>query len=119
MLLAGEIPTDDTIVLSCHGDERGILVPEEPPVTQEDIRAHAHLPHKTVVNLGCLTGALAAAFRAAGTAAYIAPTDYPDGTAALAFVLNLFFLTSYNIPLPQAVHQAATLHPECEQFTLS
>ena len=54
----------------------------------------------TVINLGCLTGApgLADAFRAAGTAAYVAPTDYPDGNAALAFVTNLFLLRATRSP---------------------
>jgi hypothetical protein len=119
MLLAGEIPVGDTIVLSCHGDEGTILVPDEPPVTQDDLRIRARLHGKTVVNLGCETAAMAPAFRAAGTASYIAPTAQPDGSAALAFVTTLFFLRTYDIPLQQALHKATTLHPECEQFTLN
>ena len=107
-LLAGEIPTDETVVLSCHGDEAGILVPDEPAVTASDIRDHATLPGKTVLNLGCLTAALAPAFQTAGTTHYIAPTDYPDGTAALTFTTNLFFLRAHGIPLAEAVLRAAS-----------
>lgn len=118
-LLAGEIPTDDTVVLSCHGDEQGILVPEEPPITAADLRTHARLDGKTIVNLGCETHAMAAAFHAAGASHYIAPTDSPDGTAALAFVTNLFFLRTYDVPLDEAVRRAAAFHPECEQFQLN
>ncbi|GAA3130952.1 hypothetical protein JOF29_007537 [Kribbella aluminosa] len=117
-LLAGEIPTDETVILSCHGDERGILVPEEPPITAADIHTHAHLAGKTIINLGCETSHLAPAFRTAGTTHYVAPTASPDGTAALAFVTNLFFLRTYNSPLPEAVQRAAAFHPECEQFEL-
>jgi hypothetical protein len=118
-LLAGEIPTDNTVVLSCHGDEQGILVPDDPPSTDGDVRARAHLLGKTVINLGCLTATLAPAFHTAGTTHYIAPTNYPDGTAALAFVTNLFFLRTYDVPLAEAVRRAASFHPECEQFVLT
>ncbi|MBB5979590.1 hypothetical protein [Kribbella solani] len=119
-LLAGEIPTDNDVILSCHGDDRGILVPDEPPITPAEVRDHAHLDGKTVINLGCRTGAgdLPDAFRSAGTAAYVAPIDYPDGSAALAFVNNLYFLRTYDIPLDQAVQHAAAVHPECGQFQL-
>ncbi|MER7244933.1 hypothetical protein [Kribbella sp. NPDC000426] len=117
-LLSGEIPTDDIMILSCHGDEGGILVPGEPAITADDVREHGRLDGKTVVNLGCGTGAMSPAFRAAGTAAYVAPTEYPDGSAAIAFVGNLFFLRAYDVSLDEAVRRAAGFHPECEQFKL-
>ncbi|GAA1579175.1 hypothetical protein [Kribbella karoonensis] len=117
-LLSGDLPTDDTVVLSCHGDERGILVPEEAPITAVDLHTHAQFDGKTIVNLGCDTGRLAPAFHAAGARHYVAPTDSPEGTAALAFVTNLFFLRTCDIPLPEAVQRAAAFHPECEQFQL-
>jgi hypothetical protein len=119
-LLTGELPIDDVVILSCHGDEHGILIPDEPSITPADVREHARLDGKTVVSLGCHTGSrdLSAAFRAAGTAHYLAPSDYPDGTAALAFVGNLFFLRGYDVPLAEAVGRAAAFHPECEQFQL-
>ncbi|WP_427895728.1 hypothetical protein ACQHIV_17890 [Kribbella sp. GL6] len=118
-LLAGDLPTDDTVVLSCHGDDGTILVPEEPPITADDLRTHGQLAGKTIINLGCETGRLAPAFHAAGAAHYIAPSDAPDGTAALAFVTNFFFLRAYDVPLPEAVQRAAAFHPECGQFVLS
>ncbi|MFD7158793.1 hypothetical protein ACFV9C_29630 [Kribbella sp. NPDC059898] len=118
-LLAGDLPTDDTVVLSCHGDDGTILVPQEPPITADDVRTRAHLDGKTIINLGCETARLAPAFHQAGATHYIAPTAAPDGTAALAFVTNFFFLRTDNIPLPEAVHRAAAFHPECEQFVLT
>ncbi|MGZ0147395.1 hypothetical protein ACXJJ3_10005 [Kribbella sp. WER1] len=81
--------------------------------------ADARLTGKTIINLGCDTNALASAFHTAGVAHYIAPTGAPDGTAALAFVTNLLFLRTYDVPLPEAVHRAASFHPECEQFVLT
>jgi hypothetical protein len=119
-LLTGEIPTDQVVIVSCHGDEHGILLPDEDPITPGDVRDHACLEGKTVVNLGCCTGSddLSAAFRAAGTTSYVAPVDSPDGAAALAFVSNLFFLHTYGVPLDEAVRRAAGFHPECEQFRL-
>lgn len=119
-LLTGEIPIDEVVILSCHGDEHGILVPDEPSITPGDVREQARLDGKTIVSLGCRTGSrdLSAAFLAAGTACYVAPSDYPDGTAALAFVSNLFFLRGYGVPLDEAVRRAAAFHPGCEQFRI-
>lgn len=61
----------------------------------------------------CRTGTMAPAFLAAGTAAYIGLADYPDGSAALAFVANLFFLRTYDVPLEEAARRTAAFHPVC------
>lgn len=45
-LLTGEIPTDQVVIVSCHGDEHGILLPDEDPITPGDVRDHACLEGK-------------------------------------------------------------------------
>jgi hypothetical protein len=119
MLLGGGIRTDDTVLLSCHGVDAGIWVPDEDPVGAEEIQG-GQLLGKTVVSLGCLTGspAFADAFRAAGVAHYVAPTDYPEGRAALSFVSNLFFLLSAGQSMQDAVGRAAGFDGETAQFEL-
>jgi hypothetical protein len=120
MLLAGSIRTDDTIVLSCHGGDAGIHVPDEAPLSAVELQEVARLEGKTVISLGCLTGsaAFAAAFKTAGVAHYVAPTDYPEGRAALNFASNLFFLLAARRSVQDAVHRAATFDPETTQFEL-
>jgi hypothetical protein len=46
------------------------------------------------------------------------PTNCPDGNATLAFITNLFFLRTYDIPLVAAVQRAVAFHAECERFRL-
>ena len=119
-ILAGNIETDVTVILSCHGTDGGIYMPDERPLPPEEVADTARLADTVVVNLGCLTGseAFAEAFRAAGVAHYVAPTDYPDGRAALNFASNLFFLLAAQVSMQDAVKRAANFDPETAQFEL-
>ena len=107
-VLAGYLPLDpDYIILSCHGENGEIIMPElgesvytkdEPRgnFTAEHIRDHLRLTGKVIVNLGCTTGEsdLAGAFSASNT--YISPADYIDGRAALFFTIRLFYEIAQN-----------------------
>lgn len=94
----------DMILLSFHGDEGRLIMPElgddvyEPNEPRGDfgpdeIRRFARLDGKTVIANGCTLGdpALAEAFLARGCNMFIGPDDYPDGNDALMFVLRLFY----------------------------
>jgi hypothetical protein len=120
MLLDGSIGTDGTIVLSCHGVDAGIYVPGEAPLGAEEVQEVSRLEGKTVISLGCLTGspAFATAFKTAGVAHYAAPTDSPEGRAALNFASNLFFLLAAGRSVEDAVSRAAMFDPETAQFEL-
>lgn len=89
-LLAGNEPTADYVVLSCHGEGGAILLPELHPrfeetqplhgrVTADDVRKFARLPGRVIIATGCGTGndELAQAFLDAGCTAYVAPTGGP------------------------------------------
>ena len=119
-IVGGEIETDETVILSCHGKPNGIQVPDEAPLGTEELGASGRLDGKTVISTGCVTGtpAFVEAFKKAGAAHYVAPVDYPDGSAALAFVTNLFLLLSYDTDLAEAVQRAADFHDEMKQFRL-
>ena len=107
-VLTGNIPLDpDYIILSCHGEEGEISMPElgehvytedEPRgnFTAEHVRDYLRLAGKVIVNLGCTTGQrdLAGAFSASNT--YISPADYVDGRAALFFAIRFFYELTQN-----------------------
>ena len=101
-VLRGEATDAAHVVLCCHGDDEGIILPElhssiaaEEPYTghfgDQAIRREARLDSRVVLSTGCSTGALAPAFLAAGASAYIAPTGDPDGAAPFAFVAMFYY----------------------------
>jgi len=119
-ILSGDIFTDNTLILSCHGTKEGIVIPDEPALTAEELSNTAKLPGKTIINLGCLTGSpvFVNAFKTAGVQHYIAPIDYPEGKAAINFTANLFLLISSKVELGEAVARAADFDAETQQFKL-
>lgn len=102
-VLKGDLPFDpDCIILSCHGEDGEIIMPElgediyEPDEPRGnfsalDVDKHLNLRGKLILNLGCTTGktTLANAFSKQNT--YIAPVDYILGNAALFFAITFFY----------------------------
>ncbi len=119
-ILNGEISTDKLLVLSCHGVEAGITIPNEPPLGPQEIESVARLRDKVIISTGCLTGtsAYSQAFKQAGVASYIAPDDYPEGKATLLFISNFFYLLSSGQSTEQAVRKAADFDSGTVQFKL-
>lgn len=117
-VLSGNIPTDQKIILSCHGIPEGIDVPDEKPLAADELSTAAKLEGKIIVNLGCHTGSpeFQAAFKKAGAASYIAPTGYPEGAAALIFTIALFYHLKSEQPIKEAVSHASQLDDETKQF---
>lgn len=119
-ILSGDIKTDQTIILSCHGVEEGIVIPDEPVLDANEIANIAKLNDKVVVNLGCLTGSteIVNAFRGCGVKTYIAPVDYPSGSAAIGFISNLFMLLASGIDIEESTNRASAFDTETKQFRL-
>jgi hypothetical protein len=119
-ILTGEIPTQPLVILSCHGDEGGILMDPEPPLLPQEIREIARLTGKTILSLGCETGTpeLAQAFRDAGCQAYIAPTQPVDGSASLLFAVHLLYHLANGTTLEQAFAKSAGYDDESRFFRL-
>jgi hypothetical protein len=118
------------VVICCHGDEKGILLPElhpslaaqEPYVGHfgaEAIRQEARLGGRVVICTGCSTAGLAETFLDAGASAYIAPRGDPYGAAPLAFLMAFYYrLLACGQDLPTAYRAAHRLGGDCKRFGL-
>lgn len=114
-------PSHNVIVLSFHGDERGLLLP---PLAEEcrclypfadvigpdDFAQFLDLSGSIVLNNACLGGtpAMAQAFVTRGAGAYIGADGSPDAAASTKYALD--FLYGYLIQYPRDVdksHEAA------------
>ena len=118
----------DYVVINCHGDHDGIVLPElaaaveaQQPfhhrLTAEDLTRYAYFDGALVISTGCTTGtdALGRAVLAAGASGYLAPTDYPDGSAAFFAVTFLF----YELAQGRDIHRAlAALHGLDDDLTM-
>lgn len=102
--LDGQRPVAPYVVLCCHGEDGVLLLPElaaEIAAAQpfndrlgpDEVRTHFRIPGSTVIVTGCDTGSseLADAFLECGVDRYIAPTDAPEGFAAIFAVLFYFY----------------------------
>ena len=120
-ILSGNIATNNTVILSVHGIEEGIYMPDEKAVSADDIAKIANLKDKTVINFGCITGKdnFVKSFIKNGKASvYIAPEDYPEGSAALLFGIVMFYELSRNKTIEEAVEKASSLDNETKIFKL-
>lgn len=129
-LLDGTIALSPLVFLMCHGDERGILLPELAPeleqaqpfsgaVGPDELRHVLQLPGCVVVNTGCATGTqeLAAAFLDGGASVYMGPAGYPDAPASLFFCLAFAYGHLVRGYALAGAHRRATEHDgETAQF---
>jgi len=126
--LRGKGSKADHIVLCCHGDEEGIILPELHPSVAagerylgrfgaEAVRKEARLRGRVVLSTGCSTAALAEAFLAAGAAACIAPDGDPEGPAPLAFLATFYYrLLTLGSSLTSAFRAAKRAGGDCKLF---
>ncbi len=121
-ILAGRIPTHRYVVIDCHGDPDGLVIPEEPMLTPSELNEVVNLPKKTVVAHACYGGReeFAQAFLQGSCEAYVGPVDAVAGNSALLFVIHLFYLLSIGqrLPLEQAVEKARGYDTQGELFQL-
>jgi len=133
-VLSGEdlYPDTEMILLSFHGDEGKLIMPEldesvyeagEPQgdFGPDEIARYAKLEGKIVIGNGCSLGdaKLAQAFLDRGCRIYIGPDDYPDGNAALMFVLRFFYeIMQNNREVKEAFQIAKTTDEEISMYQL-
>lgn len=119
-LLRGHIPTARHVVLCCQGNENGLIIPGQPPVSAPEVAQAVHLPGRILVSLGSMTGTdtLAHAFLRGGCAAYVAPTDRVHPHVALLFAIHLFYFLAGKRSLEEAVEEARHLTSVCSRFHL-
>jgi hypothetical protein len=117
-------PTHDLIIISGHGDERGLLLPELAPsvrdrypyheaIRPDDFARFLALGGNGVLMNTCCGGqrALADVFLAHGAAWYIGTEAYPDARAALMFVLSLIYHYREARDIDQAFAQTTAIVP--------
>lgn len=119
-LLSGEVPIDNTVIISDHGYKKGFMLSDEKVIKPEEFKGQITWKDKKVVSLGCCTGSkeFADAFIKSGVATYLAPDDYPDGNATLTFAIYLFFLLKKGDSLSVALEKAKQLDKELDSFKL-
>ena len=118
----------ELIIISGHGDERGLLLPElaaevaglypyNKVIQAADFGQFLQLRGNTVISLACLGGMsqLADAFLAGGARYYIGPIDYPDGSATLMYVLDFLYNHICHSHDVMAAHHIASRHEDDRQ----
>lgn len=119
-ILRGNIPTFRYVILSCHGDMGGFVIPYQNPLLADELAQTVRLPGHVVLSLGCATGAeaLANAFLGGGCAAYVAPTGGVEANAAMLFAIHLFYFLGKNWSLSEAVAESCRHDDQCALFKL-
>jgi hypothetical protein len=119
-ILRGNIPTFRHMLLSCHGDKDGLVIPYQNPLSAEELAQTVRLPGRIVTSLGCMTGteALANAFLGGGCEAFVAPTDDVEANAAMFFAIHLYYFLEKKWPLHAAVEEARKHDAQCALFKL-
>lgn len=119
-IMRGNVPTFHYVVLECHGDDDGIVVPFERPIPAAELKGLVNLPGRVVVNLGCASGtdAFAEAFLGGGCEAYIGPDDFPIANSALMFAIHLLYYLAMERPLAEAVEKAREHDEQCAMYRL-
>ncbi|MCY1118948.1 delta-aminolevulinic acid dehydratase [Bacillus safensis] len=126
----GEI---DYLLLSFHGEEGALIMPELGEDVYEDeeprdtafgageIKRYASLEGVHVISTGCTLGEknLADAFLKAGATSYTAPDDYIDGNAAFIFLLTMLYELMNNTKTVRAAFdRARSIDEETKLFQL-
>lgn len=125
-------PDNDVIIISGHGDERGLLLPElaqeiksnyqyNDVIKAQDFREFLRLDGNTVINTACVCGMqpIADAFLAGGARYYIAPKDYIDGNASLMYLLSFLYEYMHNRQNVEVAHRVGSSHlKKCDRFVL-
>jgi hypothetical protein len=125
-------PSHEVIVISGHGDERGLHLPELAQEIQdhypyhdiirpEDFANFLQLAGNIVINTSCFGGlpSLAQVFLERGATYYIGPVDTPEGDATLMYTLEFFYYYLCTNQDVEKAHQNASNHDDDrKQFEL-
>ena len=123
----------DYIVVTCHGDDGGIIFEELAPgvlgpdqpfearVGPEQIRSRVRLSGQAVICTGCSQGtdAMAGAFLDAGAGHYVAAAGDPEGwSGPLLLTLLLHEALVRGSPIPEAMRRVTAYDGELRRFRL-
>ena len=125
-------PLHEVIVISGHGDERGLLLPElaeeirsrypyHEVIRPQDFADFLQLQRNTIINTVCLGGmpSLAQVFLDRGASSYIGAIDYPEGATVLMYLFEFFYSYLCNNQSVEKAHLEASNHDDDrKQFRL-
>lgn len=125
-------PSDSILILSGHGDRRGLLLPElaeevrshypyHGVIRPEDFAQFVHLASNIIINTSCWGGvpSLADVFLQRGAQYYIGPINAIEADAALMYTLEFLYTYLHNEYHVQRAHQVASHHTDDRHlFTL-
>jgi hypothetical protein len=102
------------LLLPKLGDEIAGRYPFNEVIRPEDFSRFLHLNGNTVINLSCMGGMqqLAEGFLAHGARYYIGPTDYPNGSASLMYILDFLYNHVHHNRDVEEVHRIASNHDD-------
>lgn len=130
--LNGEETLEKIVIIACHGDENGMILPELGAEIEKEMPYHKiltatncvdflKLHNQIVLNTGCCLGneKFANSFIQEGATAYIGSEDYIEGNAAAFFAVSfLYFYICKSLPLHEAFIKAKSLDDETDLFKL-
>ena len=124
-------PDCDLILISGHGDERGLILPElaeevssnypyRDVISHDDFAKFLNLNNSVVINSSCMGGvqSMAEVFLDKGAKCYIAPKDFPLADASLMYLLKFLYEYVKNNKDIDKAHDLALPQDERELFTL-
>ncbi|MDP2425260.1 MAG: hypothetical protein U1C51_09195 [Candidatus Izemoplasmatales bacterium] len=131
-VLEGKMEFDpDYIIISCHGEEGKIIMPvlamsiytgNEPRTdfSDKEISQYLKIKNKIIINTGCMTGTedMLLSF-SRNQNVYIAPNNYIEGSSALFFVINFFYILTQNNNVIQSFESAKNYDKETMVFVTS
>lgn len=120
------------ILLSGHGSEAGFELAElaqeiekqqlfKRNMSSNDIKKYLSFNDSVVLSTACMTGTpqMGDAFFESGASYYIAPDGYPDGSAALYFVLSFYYNLFYGkLNIEESYDKASGHDTETQLFKL-
>ena len=120
------------VIISCHGVDSHMIIPQLAPdleakmpchdhLTPDDLKRFVDLDGQIIINTGCSLGtqAMADVFFECGANAYMGANDYIDAKAMMMFIINFFYSYKvHNRSLQQAIIQAQNVDDDCKMVKL-
>jgi hypothetical protein len=122
-LLSGEEPLHKIVIISCHGVEEGMILPELSEELEKEMPYHKilrtsncaeflNLQNKIIINTGCYLGKgnFAQSFLQKGASSYIGFEGAEEGDTVIFFVISLlYFYICKSLSLQNAFAKANSL----------
>lgn len=121
-----------TIIISCHGKNKKMLLPQLAPQFEKEMPFHKaltainfleilNLNDQIIINTGCTLGTkeVASSFLNKGAEIYIGPKGYQEASCTIIFIVNLlYFHYVKNLPIITSFNKVQNLNKDTKLFKL-